>query len=113
MMCLIEGCASHDLLVDLKGQVETMVYPPNCTSKHQPMDMGIIAATKLHDRRRFLSVRVSTKAVADTLRTRAKERKIAAGMAVFVESHATHVLDAAELMEAAWGDISPSPGDDF
>ena len=91
-----------------------MVYPPNCTtSKHQPVAMGIIAATKLHDRRRFLSVRVSTKAVADTLRAQAKERKIAAGMAVFVESHAAHVLDAAELMEAAWGDISPSPGNYF
>ena len=113
VLCLIEGCASHDLMVDLKGQVETIVYPPNCTSKHQPMDMGIIAATKLHDRRRFLSVRVSTKAVVDTLRAQAKERKIATGMAVFEESRTAHVLDAAELLEAAWGDISPSPGDYF
>ena len=73
--------------------------------KRQPMDMGIIAATKLRYRRRFLSVRVSTMSVADTLRAKAMERKMAAGTAGLAEGHATHVLDAAEPLEAAWGDI--------
>ena len=35
--------ASHELLVDPKGQVKTEVYSPNYTSKHQPQDMGIIS----------------------------------------------------------------------
>lgn len=56
-----------------------MVYPPNCTSKHQPQDMGIIAATKRYHRRRFLEVRVSTMSVVDTLREQAKERKMVSG----------------------------------
>ena len=65
-----------------------------------------MAATKLHYRRRFFSVRVSTMALADTLRAQAKERKMAAGTAGLAEGHAAHVLDAAELLEAAWGDVS-------
>ena len=76
VLCLMDGCASHvSCLVDPKGQVKTMVYPPYCTSKHQPMYMGIIAATKLHYRRSFLSVRVSTMAVTDTLRPRQRSPK--------------------------------------
>ena len=67
------------------------------------MDMGIIAATKLHYRRRSFSVRVSTMAVVNTLRAQAKERKMAAGTGELAEDHAVHVLDAAELLDAAWG----------
>ena len=43
--------------------------------------------------------------VADTLRAQAKESKMAAGTAGLAEGHAAHVLNAAELLKAAWGDI--------
>ena len=45
----------------------------------------------------------------------AKERKIAAGTVGLAEGHAAHVLDAAELLEAAWGTSRRilSPGDCF
>ena len=68
MLLLTDGCASHEDLVDPRGQIKTMVNPPNCTSKHQPQDTGIIAATERYYRRRFLEVRVSTISVADALR---------------------------------------------
>ena len=68
MTYLTTGCASYDLLVDPMGQVKAAVNPPNyTTSKHHPIDMGIIAVTQLHYRRRFLSVRVLTMAVAEAL----------------------------------------------
>ena len=48
MTCLTTGCASYDLLVGPMGQVKAAVNPPNyTTSKHHPIDMGIIAVTQL------------------------------------------------------------------
>ena len=86
--------------------MKTMVYPPNCTSKHQPQDIGIIAATKRYYRRKFLEVRVSTMSMADTLRKQAKERKMVSGTMGLAEGHPAHILDAAELLEAAWNDVT-------
>ena len=99
----MNGCVSHDLLVDPKEAGKTIVY---CTRKHQPIDMGIIADTKLHYRGRFLGDRVSAMAVADTLWTYAKFCKMAAGTAGSAEAHPTHLLYAAKLQEAALGSIS-------
>lgn len=98
----MDGFASHELLIDPIWQVKTMAYPPNRASKHQPMDMGIIAATKRHYRRRLLNMWVSTMAVNDTLRAHAKERKMVAGTMGLGEGYGAHVLDAAELLHAAW-----------
>ena len=78
-----------------------MVYSPDCTTKHQSINMGIIAATKLHYRRRFLSDRVSNMSMADTLQAQAKERKMAVSTAGLAEGYAAHVLDAAELLQAS------------
>ena len=108
VLLLMDGCASHEDLVDPRGQIKTMVYPPNRTSKHQPQDMGIIAATKRYYRRRFLEVRVSTMSVADTLRKQAKERKMVSGTMGLAEGHLDPILDAAELLEAAWNDFTPA-----
>lgn len=105
VLCLMDGSASDDLLMDPKGQVTAKVYPPSCTSRYKPMLTGVIAATKRHYRRRLLNVRVSTIAVAETLRAQARERNTAAGTAGLAEGHAAHVLDAAELLHAAWEDI--------
>lgn len=107
VLLLMDGCASHEDLVDPRGQVTTMVYPPNCTSKHQPQDMGIIAATKRYYRRRFLAMRTSTMSVADKLRQEAKQRKMVAGTMGLAEGHPAHILDAADLLEAAWKDVTP------
>ena len=108
VLLLMDGCASHDQLVDPKEQITTMVYPPNCTSKHQPMDMGIIAATKRYYRKRLLSVRVSTMSAVSTLRAQAKASKMVAGTMGLAEGHPAHILDAAELMQAAWADVTPA-----
>ena len=108
MLLLTDGCASHEDLVDPRGQIKTMVYPPNCTSKHQPQDMGIIAATKRYYRRRFVELWVSNMSVADTLRKQAKQRKMVSGTMGLAECRPAHILDAAGLLEAAWNDVTPA-----
>ena len=107
VLFLMDGCALHEDMVDPRGQIKTMAYPPNCTSKHQPQDTGIIAATERYYRRRFLEVRVSTVSVADTLPKQAKERKMVSGTMGLAEGHPAHIVDAAELLEAAWNDVTP------
>eukprot|EP00904_Undaria_pinnatifida_P002927 jgi/Undpi1/12635/HiC_scaffold_6.g02303.m1 len=78
----------------------------NADGTAKPMDMGIIAATKLNYRRELLEMKVSTMVVAATLHAQAKERKTAAGTAGSGEGNHPHVRDAAELLKAAWGGVS-------
>lgn len=108
VLLLMDGCASHGNLVDPRGQISVNTYPPNCTSKYQPMDMGIIETTKRYFRRGLLAVRVSTMSSVDTLRQQAKDRKMAAGTMGLAEGHQAHLLDAAELLEGAWDKVTPT-----
>ena len=55
-----------------------------------------------------VEVRVSTMSVADTLRKQVKERKMVSGTMGLAEGHPAHILDAAELLEAAWNDVTPA-----
>ena len=106
VLLLMNGCASPEDLVDPRGQIKTMVYPPNYTSKHQPQYMGIMAATKRYYRMRFLEVRVSTISVADALRKQAKERKMMPGTMGLAEGHPAHILDAAGILELACNNVT-------
>ena len=106
VLLLMDGCSSHDDLVDDRRQVTVMTYPPNCTSVHQPMDMAIIYATKLLYRRELLNIKASTMEVAETLRSQAKDRKVNRGMAGLAEGHQPHVLDAADLLKRGWEQVT-------
>ena len=46
--------------------------------------------------------------VADTLRKQAKERKMVSGTMGLAGGYPAHILDAAELLEAAWNDVTPA-----
>ncbi|CAN0369980.1 unnamed protein product [Ascophyllum nodosum] len=83
-----------------------MKYPPNCTSIHQPMDQGIIAATELNYRKELHDVRVSTMRVAETLRAQAKERKMVVGTMGLAEGHHPYMLAAADLLKLVWDNIT-------
>lgn len=110
VLCLVDACLpppGGGWMEDPRGQVKVLVYPANCTGKHQPMRWGVIAATKLNYRRRLVSGRVSTMLAAGTLRAEARERGVAvAGVAGLAEGHPPHLLDAAEMLQAAWDDVS-------
>ena len=106
MLLLVDGCLSHSDLVDDRGQVTVMKYPPNCTSIHQPMDQGIIAATELNYRKELHDVKVSTMRVAETLRAQAKERKMVVGTMGLAEGHHPYMLAAADLLKLVWDNIT-------
>lgn len=97
VLLLMDGCASHGDLVDPRGQVGVGSYPPNSTSKHQPADMGIIAALKMQYRSRLLSIRATTMSIISQLRAEAVARKLNTGEAGLAEGYHAHVLDACEL----------------
>lgn len=106
VLLLMDGCSSHEDLEDDKGQVTVMVYPPNCTSVHQPMDQGIIAATKVLYRKELLDMKLSTMLVASQLRAEAAARKMTRGTAGLANGHHPHVSDAAELLKLSWSRVS-------
>ncbi|CAN0079347.1 unnamed protein product, partial [Laminaria digitata] len=110
VLCLVDACLTPPgdaWLEDPRGQVKVVVYPANCAGKHQPMGWGVIAAAKLHYRRRLVGGRVSTMLAASALRAEAEERGVkAAGAAGLAEGYPPHLLDAAEMLQAAWADVS-------
>lgn len=105
VLLIMDNHSSHADLVDPREQVTILELPPNCTSKHQPMDAGIIAAWKLRVRTKLLAVRVDTMASAPQLREQAKKRKVVRGCMGLAEGAPPHVLDAAEMGLAAWQEL--------
>ena len=48
VLLIMDDAGSHNSNeIDNRSQVRILCLPPNCTSVHQPMDMGIIAAIKV------------------------------------------------------------------
>ncbi|CAB1111078.1 unnamed protein product [Ectocarpus sp. CCAP 1310/34] len=106
VLLLMDGCSSHSHLVDDRGQVTVKTYPPLCTAVHQPMDLGVIAKTKVNYGKELLDVKTSTMLMADTLRAQAKARKMKAGTLGLAQGHQPHVRDAAELLQKAWASVT-------
>lgn len=100
------GGSSHSDLVDGRGQVTVVTYPANYTSKRQPMDMGVVAETKIRYRAHLLGARVGTMRNTEQLRQQAKQRNMQAGTAGLAEGHPAHVLDAAEILNEAWQGVT-------
>lgn len=100
------GGGSHSDLVDGRGQVTVVNYPASCTSKRQPMEMGVIAEAKVRYRAQLFGVRVGTMHNTEQLRQQAKKRKMQAGTAGLAEGHPAHVLDAAEILCEAWQGVT-------
>ena len=74
----------------------------------EPMDLGVIAKTKVVQRKELLDVKASTMLlVADTLRAQAKARKMEAETMGLAQGHQPHVRDAAELLQKARASVTP------
>lgn len=106
VLLLVGSHSGQADLVDPNGQVTILELPLNCTSKHQPMDAGIIAAWKARYRTRLLTVRVDTMASAPQLREQAERRNVVQGCMGLAEGGQPHLLDVAEMGLAAWADVS-------
>lgn len=106
VLLIMEGSSSQGDMVDDRGQVTVVRYSPNCTGKYQPMDMGVMAETKVRYRAKLLGVRVGTIYNTEQLRQQAEKRRMPLGTAGLAEGHPANVLDAAEILDEAWQDVT-------
>ena len=106
VLLVMENCSGHGNLTDPHGQVSIAELPPNCTSKHQPMDMGVIAAWKQRYQSRLLTKRTELLFIQETLHQAATAKKMKKGEMSLADGKNVHVLDAAELGKTAWEEIS-------
>lgn len=98
LLLLMNYCGSHDSLRNSEGCVWIFTFPPNGTDKRQPMDAGIIAATKLQYRRSLLSRRTSLVAEITGPRARAHVTNMRAVTRGLSQDCSPHLLDAARLL---------------
>lgn len=95
--------SSHDSLIDPKNQVTLYKLPPNCTSVHQPRDLGIIASLKKKYRYTLLDNFMSHLDHLDELREIGKKKN--PGLRGLKDGFPPNVLDAAEIIHEAWQKI--------
>ena len=106
ILLIMDNCASHGELKDPHGQVKIITLPPNCTSKHQPQDMGIIAAWKARYRAGLLGIRVAQMYDVHSLREAASSMKN--GTRGLFQGYDATVKDAIDLANDAWSQLDPA-----
>ena len=90
----IDNCPAHPQSVKLTN-IDLFFFPPNCTSKVQPMDQGVIANFKCYYRKMVLQ-----KLIIAFNATPDEEKK------AFPTVYKLSVLDALYTVRAAWGCVS-------
>jgi hypothetical protein len=90
VLLFIDNCSAHPDISDLKA-VKLVFFPPNTTSRLQPMDQGIIELMKKHYRKRMI-----------------QKMLIAIGDGGKGDLPVFNVADAINMIKAAWGEISQS-----
>lgn len=96
-LLLTDKHSNHAELMDPGEQAAILVYPPNCTSKHRPMDHEVIQAFDVRSRTKLLSARVDMTEVAPSLRRQLEDRMRERGTLRLTKGHHPHILDAMEL----------------
>lgn len=105
VVLLMDNCGPHGAdLEDNRKQITILTLPPNCTCVYQPMDMGMIAALKLHYRALLLNRVTSTIEHREEIRRSSTHLK--AGMRGLDEGYDPHMLYVTELVNQAWTKIT-------
>lgn len=104
---MLDNCPAHNDIVNVLKEdypwLHIVFYPPNLTSRHQPMDQGIIAILKICYRSAILSALLDI--YDDPVSAAAVPANIKAaglGKAGLAEGAKPHVLDAIELCIKIW-----------
>ncbi len=101
---LVDNASSHFNLHDIREQVVVIPLPPNVTSVHQPMDMGVISTWK-QTYRRFL-VQELVRYIESRAERRAFYEGRKYGMNGMAQGYDPHMLDAANLAKLSWDNVS-------
>lgn len=95
----MDNCGSHgDDLTDGVKQVRIFSLPPNCSSLHQPMDMGVITPWKARYHHTLLRDMIMTLETREERKKMAIDCKLKPGMKGFNEGHDPHMLDVSEMV---------------
>ena len=107
-LLLLDNCSAHKLTdEEFKAYEDQKVYihflPPNLTSKHQPADMGMIAALKVGYRTKYLSSLLDLFDVENgyELAVERRKRQLAGCKGLKFGGKAT-VLDAIDIIHSIW-----------
>lgn len=108
VLLILDNAPGHASAFERNG-IRVVFFPPNVTSWKQPMDMGIIAAVKKRYKylliKEIISYHDSPETVKEQLSAAASRmRRGAAGVAF---GKPPHLLDAANLVNIAWNEMSP------
>ena len=86
---LLDNCPAHPPGSTLHGgKIRAYFLPPNTTSKIQPLDLGVIASFKRHNRRHLMQKAILEMDIADLMKK-------------------VNVKDAVYLGHRAWDDVTP------
>ena len=104
VLLLLDNCSGHGGLVNHHANIVIRFLPPNCTSKHQPMDQGIIAYVKNIYKRMVAEALLDVLENWDDLRELGKSMK--PGTAGLSFRHPAHLMDAAQFVNEIWSKAS-------
>lgn len=101
VLLIMDGLKCRNLK-DSSGRVRVMHLPLNCTSVRRPMGMGVIAAMKLHYRRKLLDCRASKLCEAAALKEASPKKKVKSGTGGLEHGRNPHMHDVGILLKNAW-----------
>lgn len=105
VILLMDNCGPHGSdLIDARAQVTLQALPPNCTSVHQPMDQGVIAAWKAEYRLLYLKESLEDIETQEQRRQQNIGKK--AGMKGMEEGYDPHMLDVTRLTAKSWNTVT-------
>nr|CAH0104180.1 unnamed protein product [Daphnia galeata] len=104
VVLLMDNCSGHDMaLTDPEGQVEVILFPPNCTSVYQPLDQGIISALKTLYKREMLAEFVEAYGKYEELQRLASEAK--KGRKGLKVGCSANFLDVGRIVKKCWDSL--------
>ena len=102
---ILDNVSAHSDVI-VPESIDNISLPPNVTSIHQPMDMGVIRSWKAGYRRLML------RAVLNDITTRIERRRINAGNIRgrngLSDGYDPNLWDVCELSKSVWDEIQPA-----
>ena len=102
-LLLLDNCSGHKDLPILNG-VSYQFLPANTTAHFQPMDQGLICATKKNYKALFL--RRAVEVIQGFMAGGNAPQNVNVGRAGIKEGRLPHIADAMDLMDTVWESIS-------
>lgn len=101
IVLLIDNCPAHPTDTSYLRNMKVFFFPPNCTSRLQPLDQGIIKNVKVHYKRQ-LTNRILSRVERQIARAAGEEVEQGPERKPLLE-----VLEALHILVSAWALVTP------